>query len=180
MIRLNSPDKLASLEIPSGTKALAEDGKPLEYIEMQQSVGPSNLAPGNQLIGLAYDLLPEGANFKPGIRLAIKYDPAALPKGASEGNLTIAYYDAGRGWLKAESTGVDAGDNIVWANVQHFTKYAILYGASAGGQDSEPTGPSSHSATITWSLIGVIIFGVLAIGIVYIYFSTRRPSEESR
>jgi len=176
-IRLISPDGLASLEIASGTKALAENGKPLEYIEMQQSVAPSNLVSDTQIIGLAYDLLPEGANFNPPIQLAIKYDPAALPKEAAEGNLTIAYYDAGRGWLKVKSA-VDAGNHIVQTDVQHFTKYSILYGAGAGGQDSEPAGPSSHTAIITWSLIGVIVFGVLAIGIMYIYFSTRHPSED--
>ena len=147
---------------------------------MQQSAVPSNPAPGGQIIGLVYDLLPQGANFHPPIQLAIKYDPAALPKDAAAGNLSLAYYDAGRGWLKLAST-VDAGNHIVKTkNIQQFTKYSILYGAGADGQDSEPAGTSSHITTITWSIIGVVVVGVLAIGILYIYFSTRRTSEEGQ
>jgi hypothetical protein len=175
-IRMNSPDGLASLEIPSGTKVLTRDGKPLEYIVMQQSVAPSNPAPDGRIIGLAYDLLPEGANFDPPIQLAIKYDPASLPKDAAEGNLSIAYYEAGRGWLRLEST-VDTGNHIVRAKLQHFTKCSLLSEAGAGGQNSEPAGSSSHTAAITWSLLGVIFVAVLAIGIFYVYFSSRRKSE---
>jgi hypothetical protein len=173
---MNSPDGLASLEIPSGTKVLTRDGKPLEYIVMQQSVAPSNPAPDGRIIGLAYDLLPEGANFDPPIQLAIKYDPASLPEDAAEGNLSIAYYEAGRGWLRLEST-VDTGNHIVRAKLQHFTKCSLLSEAGAGEQNSEPTGSSSHATAITWSLIGVIFVGVLAIGILYVYFSSRRKSE---
>ena len=185
MITLNSADGLALLEIPLGTKALTKDSKSLEYIVMQQSAVPSNPAPGGQIIGLAYDLLPEGASFHPPIQLAIKYDPAALPKDAATGNLSLAYYDAGRGWLKLSST-VDAGNHTVKANLQNFTKCSILYtaginsGASPGGQNNEPAGSSSHIATITWSLIGIIVVVVLAVGILYIYFSTRRTSEEGQ
>jgi hypothetical protein len=177
MIRLNSPDGLAALQIASETKVLTKDDKPLEYIVMQQSSEPSNPAPDARIIGLAYNMLPEGAKFDPPVELAINYDPASLPQGAAEGNLSIAHYDTRSGWLKLEST-VDTVNHTVKAKITHFSKYTILYGAEADGQNGASSGSSSPPAKISWTLVTVIFIAVISLMLRFVYFPTRKKSDE--
>jgi hypothetical protein len=177
MIKVNSPNGVASLEIPSGTKVLTKDVKPLEYILMQESSEPSNPVPDAHIIGLVYNLLPEGATFNPAIPLSINYDPASLPEDAAAGNLSIAHYDAGRGWLKLEST-VDAGNHMVKAKIEHFTEYAIVYGAITDGQNGGATGSSSPPAKVSWTIVTVIFIAVIAIMLRFVYLPSRKKSPD--
>jgi hypothetical protein len=174
-ISLKSPNGAAGLEIASGTKVLNKDGKPLEYIVMQESSEPSSPVPDDHIIGFAYNLLPERATFNPPLQLTIDYDPASLPQDSGEGNLTIAYYDAGHGWQKLEST-VDAGNHTVKATIAHFTQYALLYTAAADGQNGASSG--SYPAKISWTIVTVIFIAVIALILRFVYLPTRKKSPD--
>ncbi|UCB42445.1 MAG: hypothetical protein JSV77_08270 [Dehalococcoidales bacterium] len=121
-----SDDGLASLTLPEGTQALKEDGDPISVITMVTMDPQPDPPTDNSVIGLVYDFDPDGATFDPPITITITYDPATLPEGVEEENLTIAMWDEDTGtWTKLPST-VDTENKTVSAQIDHFTGFAIL------------------------------------------------------
>ena len=57
--------------------------------------------------------------------IEIPYDSNALPAGVKEAGLRM-YYWTGIEWKKCDNTGVDTDNNVVWANVTHFTIFAPM------------------------------------------------------
>jgi hypothetical protein len=128
-LELASADGAATIEIPGSTTALGADGTPLEAIEIRPAAEGPAPPVGGHVIGLVYDLLPQGATFEPPIRIALGYDPTSLPTGVPGEGLVIAYYDAELGWQRLLSAVVSP---TVTADVSHFTYFAVL---------AEPAGP---------------------------------------
>jgi hypothetical protein len=78
------------------------------------------------VIGLVYDLEPDGATFDPPISMTVKYNPALLPDGVSEENLVVAFWDKDtEEWVECPCT-VDTGSNTITAEVSHFTAFTTL------------------------------------------------------
>lgn len=119
-----SEDGLCYLTIEVGTKGLTIGKSPLSRITIVEVEEPTTLPEDAYIIGLAYDLGPDGATFSPAISLTINYDPASLPEGYTELDLYIAYWD-GSNWL-ALTTTVDAEANTAYCQVSHFTTFAII------------------------------------------------------
>ncbi|MFH1031639.1 MAG: hypothetical protein V1767_03625 [Chloroflexota bacterium] len=63
---ITSPNGVCSLAIKSGTTALDQSGSRLGSILIAPSANPPS-APGANIIGLAYELGPNGATFNPPI-----------------------------------------------------------------------------------------------------------------
>jgi subtilase family serine protease len=79
-----------------------------------------------EMIGLAYELGPAGANFDPPIDMTIKYDVSLIPGGVAEKNLVVAWWDeTASNWVEMEST-VDMKNDTIKAKVAHFTVFTIL------------------------------------------------------
>ncbi|MFC1978044.1 hypothetical protein ACFLWS_07280, partial [Chloroflexota bacterium] len=116
-------DKKVSLAIAKGRKLLDAEGKALGSFSAATVTSPP-AAPSQRAIALAYDFGPDGATFEPAITLTVSYDPDSLPKGASEGELYIAYWDGSR-WVALGST-VDTEANTVLAEISHFTQFALM------------------------------------------------------
>lgn len=89
---------------------------------------------------------------------------SSLPSGTSEANLKLAYYSTEKGAYVPVEGGytVDAANNTVTGQVNHFTNFALVYIASvSGGLQSDLTPPApptnvaltstSSSVTITWN-----------------------------
>ena len=112
-----SRNMLATLTIPSGTDARNIDGTPVNSVSM---IIRDNLEYKGDTIGYTiYDLNPDGATFNPPIEMSIKYDETKLSPIVAEESIVISYQDNGV-WV-AYPSWVDTVNNIVYANVSHFT-----------------------------------------------------------
>ena len=84
---------------------------------------PSNTS----IIGLVYDLLPDGATFVPPATLTFTYDPAEIPEGVNEEDLVIAMWDeTASKWIELEGCTVDLETHTISAPVSHFTDFTVI------------------------------------------------------
>ena len=73
-------------------------------------------------------------------RITVTYDDADIPANVDENTLRMYYYDPGEyspgeyGWVIIENSGVYTENNTVWANVEHFTVFAVM-----GEVNTQPT-----------------------------------------
>lgn len=121
-VKLTDSSGKVSLDIPSATALKSVTGSPLGTItvKMPAEVPPP---PSQYSVILARDFGPDGATFTPPITLNIVYDPAALPKGANESAIVVAYWDGAK-WVNLE-TAVNQEANIASARVAHFTAFSL-------------------------------------------------------
>ncbi|MBI2386362.1 MAG: hypothetical protein HYV14_10160 [Elusimicrobia bacterium] len=85
---------------------------------------------------------PEGTRFAKPVTLELPYDRAALPKGVSESDLAVHYWNPVLGdWEKLDSS-VDARDQIVRAQTTHFSLYQVFGGGSPASAPSGPNDPT--------------------------------------
>jgi len=135
-IEATSEDGNFTITIPEGTFALDEDGNPLTNLEVEIDESPPNPPEDAHIIGLPYTFSPAGATFNPPIVFEFSYDDADIPEGVDEEDLVIAYYDKDAGeWVELECVEleceVDTINNIVTAQVSHFTTFALIAPAAA-------------------------------------------------
>lgn len=116
-----------TLTIPDGTIALDEYGDPLESLEIDVDESPPDPPEDAHIIGLAYDLGPDGATFDPPITVEFTYDPDDLPEDLEdEADLVIAFYDEDIGeWVELVCV-VDTVNNTITAEVEHFTTFVVI------------------------------------------------------
>jgi len=127
-VTIESEDGECWITIGEGTTGLTEDGDPLTEISIVDLEEPPPLPEDSpaSVIGLAYDIEPDGATFSPPITLAFTYDDSLIPEGVAEANLVIAIWDEEAGeWIDLDCT-VDADDNTITAEVSHLTTFAVL------------------------------------------------------
>lgn len=138
----NSGPGKPSLEIPFGTTMKTATGAPITSITMSvpDTIPP---APPQNAIVLAQDFGPDGATFSPPITLTLTYAESALPAGAREAELVIAYWD-GSAWVTLPTT-VNAEVNTVSAKVIHFTVFGVL----AKSPSSPPPASSPTPALVS-------------------------------
>jgi len=129
-LELVSPGEEFRLEVAEGTRALDEEGAPLSAIVVETVPTPPEPPAGSHVVGLAFDLGPDGATFDPPATIVVTYDPAQLPADVAEDDLVFAYYDSQRGWIELPSV-VNTETRTVTALVGHFTQFAILSRAHA-------------------------------------------------
>jgi hypothetical protein len=92
---------------------------------------PPSLPADTAVIGLTYDLGPDGATFDPAITITVAYDPDDIPEGVNEEDLVLAYWD-GDDWVVLEGSTVDPVTNTITAPVSHFTAFTVIaYSAPA-------------------------------------------------
>jgi len=148
-----SCDERVTVFIPKGTMALNRYGVRLRNISIEDIVQATLPLPSDyKLVGIAYNILPDGSTFEPPIDLTIEYDDAMLPEGVTKENLIIATYDSGtRQWTNLESTWVslgaaDTGKNAVRTGVNHLTYFAILAHTAPAPPAPPPTTPAQPPA----------------------------------
>jgi len=132
-----SEDELCTLTIPEGTVGLTEELEPLDEITVVIMDEPPAPPEDAHVVGLTYDLGPDGATFDPPIALTFSYDPDALPEGVAEEDLVLAYYDEATGeWVELACV-VDTVNNTITASVPHFTTFAIIGQVPAPPEEEE-------------------------------------------
>jgi len=121
-----SRDSKLRLVIPIRTVAKSKSGSFLPSISITTIKEPNAAKIPDKIIGFAYNLLPEGANFEPPITLTIKYNASLIPKVFSEKYLTIANWDEDKqAWIALDST-VNTEQDIITTKISHFSRYAIM------------------------------------------------------
>lgn len=80
---------------------------------------PDNLPDGFTDIGIVINVTGSAEN----AQILIKYNDSDIPENYSEESIKMYYWN-GTAWNKIDESGVDTGNNIVWANVSHFTIFA--------------------------------------------------------
>jgi len=120
---------LASVNVPAGTTALTAQGTPLTSITVTpipaaQAPPPP---PGANIIGLPFNLQPDGATFNPPIGVTLRFDPATLPPGTNLQTLVIARFDAATGqWVQLTDIVVDPVTNTITGKTAQFSPFAVI------------------------------------------------------
>ncbi len=171
-IEVRTDDGQLVLRIAEFTHMETQDGVPPSYLDVSEVIDAPAMPPNLVLIGNAYNLHGDQAEFDPPIELSLTYDPAELPDGVDEADLAIAYYDSeAQAWVFLESV-VDTTLHTVTCKVRHLTVFAIL-GTKA--QVPTPTSPvPTPTATPAppfnvWIVIGPILALLALAGVAY-YF----------
>jgi len=121
-----SEDGMLHIVIPKGTIVLNKDGEPLISLELTINETPLPPPPEANIVGLPYDVGPDGATFDQLITITCSYDPYEISLEVAEEDLVIACYDEDVGeWLVLPSV-VDVVNNIVTTIVDHLSTFAIM------------------------------------------------------
>ena len=181
-----------SLQIPKGSIALNNEGKPLTMIEVQPIDAHMAQPDISKVIGLCFNFLPSGATFNPPIQIILSYDPLLLPENVTAENLVIAFYDDENGtWIELASE-VNMINHTVTALADHFTVFAIVATApmmqSLALETTELTEPVPASQTasattapkanpsINWFVISGIIAALVIMAFAIFFMVTRTRS----
>jgi hypothetical protein len=122
-----SLDKQVSLFIEEGTIGKTRQGGLLSWVSIKPMEDPPDPPEDLSIIGIPYDLEPDGATFDPPVRVTFKYNPADISGGTSEEELSLAYYDSAVGrWIKLVNVTVDVDNNTISGDLSHFTAFAII------------------------------------------------------
>lgn len=182
---VTSVDNTVALNIPQGTVGKDASGAPLPEIQVVEMDNPPPPPTDNNVIGVSYDLGPDGATFDPPITVTFSYDPADIPEGVDPSTLTIAFYDEATGqWTQLTNIVVDPVNHTISGDTSHFTTFAVLV-----PEPQAAPGPTITTITITrpdapvtvtepvfnWTIIWIIAAVVVFLAIFLpIYLRTRR------
>lgn len=121
-----SEDKIISITIPDGATALDGEGNLLTNVEFVAIESVPDPPESVSVVGLPYQLGPDGATFDPPVTLTWNYAPADIPTDIAEEDMVITYYDKdAASWQELESM-VNPGTNTITAPVDHSTTFAII------------------------------------------------------
>ena len=114
-----------------------------------QKLRNTDIAPlGTNIINVtknkaAFRFLPEGAKFDSLARLTIRYNKELLPKGYTENDIKILYFDSEkRRWLEIKTDSIDTARQQIVSLTDHFTDYIA-------GIIQAPESPETNSFTPT-------------------------------
>ena len=143
-----SDDNKALAYIAAGVNGINSDGTPLTQISMIHIATLPAFQPGAGIIGLAYDFTPAGSTFSPAITIRFAYDPTLIPTGTTVSSLQIAYYDSAQSaWITVPVSSIDTVAHFIYAQISHFTPYAVTYGVKP--VTAAPTTTMTTSTTTT-------------------------------
>jgi len=124
-VTAESVDGKVELSIPKNTIGKNRNGQPLYSLSIKPQSAPSAPPTDTKIIGLVYDIGPNGATFDPPIDLTFTYNESQIPAGIAEENLVIATWADGA-WVELEGSTVDPDSNTITAPVSHFTVFTVM------------------------------------------------------
>ena len=125
-VTAKSEDRKVELTIPKNTIGKKRGGALLSSISIKEKENPPDPPEESNVVGLVYDIEPDGATFDPPISLTFEYSASEIPDGVAEENLVLAYWDnTAKEWVELEGT-VDPANNTITAQISHFTDFATL------------------------------------------------------
>jgi hypothetical protein len=132
-IKGTSADGKLTIDIPKGTIALDKNGSPLLNITATVNANPPPPPQNANIIGLAYNFLPAGATFSPGIIFKFTVSPASIIAPLTVNDLVLAFYSETStppGWVTFPTSVVPGTFYDLQATVSHFTTFAVIAYAS--------------------------------------------------
>jgi len=128
---ISAADKVASLFVPSGVKALDANGNPLSEISIRALASDKMPAvPAGaafMFAGYVYEASPEGATFDPGITLTFDIPEDVWNTLDPENNdFTVKWYNKQTGQWEDVPTTVSKSTRSVDAKVTHFSTFALF------------------------------------------------------
>jgi thioredoxin 1 len=149
--QFNSADGNVSLYIDPGTILQDKNNTPLQSIKVTVDtmvpIPPENI----EVVGDIVDIQPQGAVAIPSLKLALTYDPSALPQGVNENDLWVYNY-TGTAWEEVRNKNTDAGANRVTASISRFGKYSVLAPVTPQASPTLPAQQTLTSITLTQAL----------------------------
>ena len=125
-VTAESEDAQVTITIDAGITGLTTEGEPISEIVIVEIAEPPAPPEDVHVIGLTYDIFPDGATFDEPVTITLTYDPDELPEGVNEEDLVIAVWDEDAGeWVELD-TIVDPETNTISIQQTHFSKYAIF------------------------------------------------------
>ena len=126
-----SVDGLVQVWVPEGTTGRTANGYRLSQITIVEMETPPQAPVGGNIIGLAYELGPDGAIFdslvgQP-VTVTFTFDPTQLPEGVDASELKLAVWNSVSGKWVELPTVVDTDANTVTAQINGFSIYAVAY-----------------------------------------------------
>jgi hypothetical protein len=122
-----SADQSCILTIPQDTVGLDKDLKPLNLITVAPMTTPPAPPAQSTVIGLTYNLVPEGATFDPPVTITFSYDPTKIPAGVNAQNLVLAFYDkATAQWVTLSDIVVNEVTHMISGKTSHFTAFSVV------------------------------------------------------
>ncbi|MFC1846928.1 hypothetical protein ACFLYS_02585, partial [Chloroflexota bacterium] len=122
-----SVDDKCRVTLEAGLKALDKYGQPLSKISILELKDPPPPPENRHIIGLVYDIQPDGTTFDPPAILTISYEEIQLPPGMSEEKLVLATWDEVSGqWIELEDCIVDPLANTISAPISHFSAFSAM------------------------------------------------------
>jgi len=140
LLQVSSTDNKVTISLDKDASCLDKEDNRLSTITISEQTDWPPVPEDYDIIGTAYKFQPAGAKFAPALSLTLGYEDNDVPQYLSEEDVYIAYYDAtAENWVPLTSQ-VDTENNIVTAQVSHFTTFAIM-GAAV------PPTPANFSVT---------------------------------
>jgi len=126
-----SEDERVGVTIGEGVTGLDASGTPINEISAIPMDEPPAVPAESQIIGLAYDIGPDGAQFDEAVSICFVYDTRDIPAGGDEANLVIAFWDAATtAWVELDNITVDTAAHTICGQTTHFTTFAVFAGTS--------------------------------------------------
>jgi len=115
-----------TITIEENTIAFDSEGNPLSTLSMSLMEDFPPPPEDNNIIGIPFNLGPDGATFDPSLTFTWTYTLGDLPEGVAEEDLVLAYYNTDTGeWITLDCV-VDTENMTITASVSHFTAFALL------------------------------------------------------
>ena len=88
---------------------------------------PPASSANTSIIGLVYDISPDGATFTPSITLTFTYDPAQVPAGVDQKKLVLATWDSVTSkWIEFKDCIVNTTAHTISVEITHCTPFTII------------------------------------------------------
>jgi len=127
-VTAQSADKKVELDIPRGTIGKNRMGSLISHITIKEAADPPSPPENSEIIGVVYDVGPDGCTFDPPITITVAYDESLLPEGIVEESLLLAVWDEAAGeWVVLTGSTVHPDTDTITAPVSHFSAFAILH-----------------------------------------------------
>ncbi len=122
-----SDDEKVGITIGEGVTGLNAIGMPINEISAVPMRIPPAAPTETNIIGLAYNIGPDGAQFDEAVTICFTYESAGVPAGVSEENLIIAFWDAdAAAWVELDSITVNTAAHTICGQTTHFTTFAVF------------------------------------------------------
>jgi len=157
-VEFTSPDGMVSVIVPEGVAALDAAGNPLTDVEFVAIKNAPDPPEDVSIIGMPYQLEPEGTTFDQPVILTWNYDTNDIPEGITEEDLIITRCDNFDDGVQELELEVDAENDTISAYIDHFSCFTVIaFSTSLPASPVTPSLPTSPVMPTTFTLSSLSI-----------------------